>query len=207
MPSIREPILHPVAIKDLRPTQLTVGLQEVAWKREQWSRMGSKKAGFFLAKHMIPIVLGPRRHPYVVDHHHLARALHEEGVKKVLVTVIADYSKVDRADFWHVLDHHGWVYPFDESGRRRPYDAIPKSVADLADDPYRSLAGALRRAGGFAKDTTPFAEFLWADFFRRRLTRRKIRQDFETALQRALTLAKRAEARYLPGWCGPIPEG
>jgi hypothetical protein len=206
MPTIREPILHPVAIKNLRPTQLTVGLQEVAFKRAQWRKQGGKKAGSFLAKHMIPIVLGPRAHPYVVDHHHLARALHEEGVKEVLVTVMADYSKVERDSFWIVLDHHGWLHPFDARGRRRPYDAIPKSVTDLADDPFRSLAGALRRAGGYAKETTPFAEFLWADFFRRRLARRMVERDFEKAVKRALALAKHPEARYLPGWCGPIEE-
>jgi hypothetical protein len=28
----------------------------------------------------------------------------------------------------------------------------------LQDDPFRSLAGELRRAGGFAKDTTPYSE-------------------------------------------------
>jgi len=31
---------------------------------------------------------------------------------------------------------------------------------DLVDDPYRSLAGALRQTGGYGKDVTPYAEFL-----------------------------------------------
>jgi hypothetical protein len=52
----------------------------------------------------------------------------------------------------------------DSKGERRHYNDIPKRVSDLVDDPFRSLAGELRRAGGFAKDTTPFSEFLWADF-------------------------------------------
>jgi hypothetical protein len=43
----------------------------------------------------------------------------------------------------------------------------------LIDDPFRSLADELRRAGGFAKDTTPFSEFLWTDFLRRRVKRLK----------------------------------
>ena len=206
MPAVREPILHPVPIKELRPTQMTVGLQEVAWKRAEWRRKGGKKPDFFLLKHMIPVVRGPKARSYVIDHHHLARALLEEGVKEVLVTVIADLSKLDRDSFWSVLDHRGWLYPFDSRGRRHPYDAVPKSVKDLADDPFRSLAGALRRAGGFAKDTTPFAEFMWADFFRKRLARRDIERDFAGATKRALRLAKSAEARYLPGWCGPIKE-
>ena len=48
----------------------------------------------------------------------------------------------------------------------------------LKDDPFRSLAGALRRAGGFAKDTRPFSEFLWADFLRRRMDRRTVDKYF-----------------------------
>jgi hypothetical protein len=76
-------------------------------------------------------------------------------------------------------------------------------VADLKDDPFRSLAGELRRAGGFAKDTTPFSEFLWADYLRRRLPRKTVDSDFEKALEKGLTLVKSHEAIYLPGWCGP----
>jgi len=50
------------------------------------------------------------------------------------------------------------LHPFDHTGKRRPYTDIPARVTDLADDPYRSLAGMLRAAGGFAKDTSPFAD-------------------------------------------------
>jgi len=39
---------------------------------------------------MIPVVLGPKSRYYVVDHHHLARALHQEGVKDVAVTLMAN---------------------------------------------------------------------------------------------------------------------
>ena len=87
---------------------------------------------------------------------------------------------------------------------RRHYKDIPKSVSALVDDPFRSLAGELRRAGGFAKDTTPFSEFLWADFLRRRMKRRQVEADFSGALEQALGLAKSADANYLPGWCGAV---
>jgi hypothetical protein len=73
----------------------------------------------------------------------------------------------------------------------------------LLDDPYCSLAGELRRLGGFAKDTTPYSEFLWADFLRRRIKQRLVETDFARALETALKLAKGKEAEYLPGWCGP----
>jgi hypothetical protein len=98
------------------------------------------------------------------------------------------------------------MHPFDDQGRRRAHGDIPKSIAGLVDDPFRSLAGELRRAGGFAKDTTPFSEFLWADYLRRRMKRKAVESDFDHALERALELAKSKEADFLPGWCGPVPE-
>lgn len=200
----REPRLNPVAILDLRPTQITVGMREVEAKRKHWrSQDDEAKAAAFLGQHMIPVILGPKKRHYVIDHHHLSRALHEEGVKQILVTVVADYSHLETDCFWFVLDNRNLMHPFDADGRRRPYDDIPRSVADLVDDPYRSLAGELRRLGGYAKDTTPFSEFLWADFLRRRLKRKAIENDFEAALEEALKLAKGQEAVYLPGWCGP----
>jgi hypothetical protein len=76
----------------------------------------------------------------------------------------------------------------------------------LIDDPFRSLAGELRRAGGFAKDTTPFSEFLWADFLRRRLKGKSVERDFGRAVEQALQLAKSTAANHLPGWCGPVPD-
>lgn len=201
---VREPILRRVAIEKLKPTQITVGMREVAEKRQHWRGQRVKKQSEFLGDHMIPVILGPKERHYVIDHHHLAVALHQEGVADVLVTVVADLKELDHDDFWKVLDHHAWVHPYDAKGRRRHYDEIPKSVLELKDDPYRSLAGKLRRAGGFAKDTTPFSEFLWADFLRRRITLKAVDKNFVKALKRALELAKSHEANYLPGWCGPL---
>ena len=50
-------------------------------------------------------------------------------------------------------------------------EAIPSTVSELLDDPFRSLAGELRRAGGYAKAPAPYSEFRWADFLRRRIER------------------------------------
>jgi len=206
MPNAREPVLVPVPILELRPTQITVGMREVRAKRRHWRQIEGGKEGAFLGKHMIPVILGPKRRPYVIDHHHLARALHDEGVEHVLVTVIANLSKLEKDAFWVVLDNRSWMHPYDENGRRRDYGEIPKSVVGLLDDPFRSLAGELRRAGGYAKDTTPFSEFLWADFLRRRLKRKDVEQDFDAALKNAVELAKSMDANYLPGWCGPVSD-
>ncbi|TIQ35856.1 MAG: chromosome partitioning protein ParB [Mesorhizobium sp.] len=206
MTSPREPIVTPVAVKELRPTQMTVGMREVELKRRMIRARNDEETGTFLGRHMVPVVLGPKKRNYVVDHHHMARALLEEGVKDVLVTVTSDLSKLDKDAFLTMLDNRGWMHPFDENGRRRDYDALPKSMADLVDDPYRSLAGELRREGGFAKDTTPFSEFLWADFLRRRIDRAAVAKSFDKAMKRALALAKSKDADYLPGWCGPTSD-
>lgn len=204
MATMREPILHPVPIAELRPTQITVGMREVRAKQKAWRSKADHKAAEFLGSHMIPVILGPKNRHYVIDHHHLARALLEEAVESVLVTVVADLSQLPTAAFWFNLDNRNWMHPFDDKGERRGHEAIPSTIAGLVDDPFRSLAGELRHAGGFAKDTTPFSEFLWADFLRRRLKRKRVERDFDAALAEALALARGAEADYLPGWCGPV---
>jgi hypothetical protein len=205
--SPREPRVHPVKILDLRPTQMTVGMIEVKDKIKRFEELEKKKQETAIGEHMIPVVVGPDKRYYVVDHHHLARALHEAKVKHVLVTVIGDLRMVDKDAFWGVMDNKRWVYPYDSKGERRPFKNIPKTVTELKDDPYRSLAGELRRQGGFAKDTTPFSEFLWADFLRRKISRKAVDDHFMRALEKAKELARGPDAIYLPGWCGPHADG
>ena len=146
--------------------------------------------------------MGPKDQYYVIDHHHLCLALLLEDVKDIAVTVVADLRKLDKEHFWNVLDDRGWMHPFDANGKRKPYEDLPRKISDLQDDPYRSLAGELRRIGGFAKDTTPFSEFIWAHFLRHRVKPKQIDADFSGAIEQALKLAKSSDADYLPGWCG-----
>jgi hypothetical protein len=201
----REPLLHPVPLKELRPTQITVGLREVEEKRRQWRDRANNKSSEYLGTHMIPVVIGPKERRYVIDHHHLCRALLEENVGDILVSVVADLRNLSKLAFWIYLDNRNWCHPYDAEGRRLGFDDIPKTIMEMSDDPYRSLAGELRRAGGYAKQETPFTEFLWADFLRRRIKPSLVRHDFAAALTEALTSAKSRDADYLPGWCGPDP--
>ena len=201
--SSREPILNTVAIAELRPTQITIGLREVAEKRRQWNEMPEEERGPFLGRHMIPVLLGPKGRHYIIDHHHLVRALHDEGCESVLVNVVAKLNALEKDAFWVFADNRGWCHPYDADGRRVGFDQIPRTIADLSDDPYRSLAGALRRAGGYAKETVPFTEFMWADALRRTLTRRPAGDAFSAAMIEALAFANSPAASYLPGWCGP----
>lgn len=139
--TLREPVLQPVRITELRPTQMTVGLREVEDKRRVWRERDGGEAQDFLGRHMIPVIKGPKNRLYVIDHHHLVRALHDEGQAKVLVNVIADISSLTQASFWTVCEHRNWVHPYDSKGRRCATDAIPKKIGDLVDDPYRSGRG------------------------------------------------------------------
>jgi hypothetical protein len=202
---IREPVLNPTPILKLRPTQMTLGMREVEEKRKAWRGFDPEKLSAFLGSHMVPVIIGPGKEPYLTDHHHLARALHDNGVKSVFTVVIADLHQLDEDAFWTVLDFRAWTHPYDSKGRRRLYSDLPRTVAGLKDDPYRSLAGELRHLGGFAKDSTPFSEFLWADFLRRRIKPKSVKRDFKAALGHALELSKTKEAGYLPGWCAPRP--
>ncbi|HUO95645.1 MAG TPA: ParB-like protein [Steroidobacteraceae bacterium] len=202
MRDVREPRLSTVEIRALYPTQITVGMREVREKRRRWREIGHKPR--FLGSHLIPVIRGPKDRYYVIDHHHLALALHAAGVRQIAITVVADLGKLDKEGFWTYLDNRGWMHPYDDRGRRRHYQDLPRRLTELVDDPYRSLAGELRRAGGFAKDTTPFSEFLWADFLRRRIKRTRIENNFTAALEQALRLAKSEAADYLPGWCGAV---
>lgn len=208
MRDVLEPILKPTLIMDLRPTQITVGMREVEEKRRRWREKegGSadkKKGSQFLGTHMIPVVIGPKGRDYILDHHHLALALHLEKVEHVLVSPVADLSTLDKEAFWVVLGHKNWLHVYDTDGKLRSHRDIPKTVEGLADDPFRSLAGELRRIGGYAKDTTLYSEFLWADFLRRNMKRKLVDDNFQQASEQALELAKSRQAEYLPGWCGP----
>lgn len=196
-----------VPIDHLRPTQMSVGLREVARKRARWRDADPAGRARLLRRHVIPAVMGPKERPYIVDHHHFARALLEEDAGLVAVYVVADLTHLPKPQFWTYLDNSAWCHAYDAHGKRRALDDIPKHLKDLDDDPYRSLAGALIREGGCAKSTRPFAEFLWADYLRHRLERKLVEHDWDTAVQAALRLAREDAASSLPGWCGANPNG
>lgn len=195
-----------VQLDELRPTQATVGYREVDAKRTHWSSLGKKGRVAAIDTHWFPAVLGPKGRYYVVDHHHLGLAWLKEGVESAQVTVLKDLSWLEPAIFWRIMEHNQWVHPFDASGKRCDYADLPKQLYGLADDPYRSLAGELRVSGGFAKDATPFSEFLWADYLRLKIPAARVRKDFEQALTEALAHAHDPDARYLPGWSGVVPD-
>ncbi|MBV8271647.1 MAG: hypothetical protein JO067_05185 [Cupriavidus sp.] len=197
MPKIRESLIH-----DLHPTQLTVGMVEVKDKKGHLAGLKSKDQRAFMEVHPIPAVEGPGGKLYITDHHHLGRAAFEAGVPTGFFMVEADLSACAPADFWTEMDKNLWVHPLDEHGVRHYYASIPSHLEKLIDDPYRSLAGYVRNAGGYLKTPTAFAEFVWADFFRRHIAIEDLSKDFHGAVKRATALAASQLAQGLPGFQG-----
>ena len=137
-------------------------------------------------------------------HHHLARALADENVKKTYCKIVANFSNLGKRDFWKKMESSSWVYLYDQTGHGpRSYLDLPVTVKGLRDDPYRSLAGAVREADGYKKSNIPFTEFKWANFFRSRITIKGHSDNhFKEAVKEAIKLAKSTQARGLPGYIG-----
>ncbi len=195
MPKIKES-----SIAKLLPTQVTVGMIEVADKVKQLRVLKPSECVDFMRAHAMPAVIGLQGNVYITDHHHLGRAALEAGVETGFFEIEADLSSYSHEDFWKEMDKNLWVHPLDENGVRHYYSAIPHRLQDLVDDVYRSVAGYVRKAGGFDKTRTAFAEFVWADFFRRSLPIELVRTDFAAAVRLAMPLARSAPAKGMPGF-------
>ena len=200
-----EPFPIGVPLDDLRPTQMTVGFREVERMRRRWREADDDQRARLLRRHVVPAVVGPKGRRYIVDHHHFTKALLDEKAQQIAVFVMADLQHLTKPEFLVFLDNSAWCHAYDGDGKRCKLTDIPKALSELQDDPFRSLAGELIRAGGCAKSSKPFSEFLWADFLRRRIEKQLMKDDFDAALVKALALAKSVEARSLPGWSGPDP--
>jgi hypothetical protein len=197
MPKIQE-----AALKDLHPTQLTVGFIVVQDKKKHLVEMDAPKQRDYMREHPMPAVIGPQGVLYITDHHHLGRAAVEAKVGTGFFLVEADLAKCSVAAFWQEMNDNQWVHPLDEHGVRHVYAMIPPRLDKLVDDIYRSLAGYVRDAQGYDKTPTAFAEFIWADFFRRNIPIETVRADFHTAVQAGISLARSRWAKHIPGYNG-----
>lgn len=194
-------------LSHMKPTQITVGMGEVEQKRQRLRDLAKHPAKLekFLRKHPVRVVLGPDETAYIVDRHHLGLALALEGYVSAHVEVYADLSKCGEKEFWKKMEELHFLHLKDGKGQARPLSALPPSLSEMQDDPYRSLAAVVRNAGGFQKVRTPYAEFQWADFFRKRIPEDIVTTRFYVATGTAMALAKTPAARNLSRLCGALP--
>jgi hypothetical protein len=195
---------HRQKILDLKPTQFAVGMLEVDEKIEVVRTYNKKQLRAFIDEHSVPVVLGPDKNLYVVDHHHFLVVCYHLGLKKVRINVIKNLSKrnLTYSQFWKWMFKSRRAYPFCQFGegpRKALY--LPKDIRGLADDPYRSIAWFVRQAGAFENSDRNFAEFKWANFFRTlKLLDRTGPSGLPKALVKAVALAQSPAAKSLPGF-------
>ena len=187
---------------DFRPTQFVLGVKEIESKILKMSALKKKDLKAYCADHRIPVVIGPKRELYIIDHHHFVRACWETNVNFFSIKIVKDLSHKSETEFWNFMIKNQWVYLNDQFGMG-PHSplALPTDIRCLADDPFRSLVWAVIESGGINKDAIPFFEFKWAEFFRRNI---KIalhsKSDFTAAITAAKKLAKSPSAKKLPGY-------
>ncbi len=167
--------LYKLCLYNLSPTQFAVGRAEVEIRAVGLRKKYQKDPGRlhdYLRVRPVPVVIRGNKF-YLVDHHHLVRALHEALHKTlgdeicVYVEVLANTSSLSHLYFWKQMYANNWVYLFDhEGGGPQPPDKLPSHIKDLKFDPYRSLAWLVRDRYGYLKTDADFAEFMWANYFR-----------------------------------------
>ncbi|MGB5584565.1 MAG: ParB-like protein [Gammaproteobacteria bacterium] len=226
--------LYKLRLKDLSPTQFALGRAEVEFRAAALQKKYKSDPGRlhdYLRVRPVPIVIRENTF-YLVDHHHLVRALHDALHKSlgdeicVYVEVLTNISSLGHLYFWKQMYAHNWVYLFDhEGGGPQPPDKLPTHIRDMKFDPYRSLAWIVRDRYGYLKSDADFAEFRWADYFRTRILLDShilggeydidgylyaLNKDGEVVLteegkeviDEAMFLATSPEARGLPGFRG-----
>ena len=200
----KSPRRNVIELTQLRPTQVTVGMLQVRHKQKRLKELVRRPSELvdFILEHPIVVVLGPAAKVYVIDHHHLALALIREKFETAPMNVEDDFSALPLGAFWKKMQAKHFVHAYDAKGQHCAISAIPLTLRKLKDDPFRSLAGFAREAGGFNKVPAPFAEFLWADYFRIHIHRHLVEHSFHKALKHALKLARLPEAAHLPGYKG-----
>mgnify|MGYP005855281267 CR=1 FL=1 len=193
-------------LDSLRPTQYSYGADEVALKRRKLERIVEAvgSLGAYKREHPGQIVLGPGGEPYLVDGHHLARALLERGSRTMFVEVLADWSYLDLERFAERMVAAGYCYLRDR-GVPRPWEQLPRTIDQMTDDAHRTLAWLVREAGGYRRLDVPYQEFAWAEFLRHRLAIHE-KPDWNALTTTGVALAQSDAARGLPGWSGKEPD-
>lgn len=195
---------HHQKILDLRPTQFAIGMLEVEEKIQIVQGYRKKQMRDFIDESPVPVVVGPDGDLFLIDRHHFLAVCYHVGIKKVRVRIVKDVSKrrMTYSQFWKWMFKTRNAYPFCQFGegpRKALY--LPKDIRGLADDPYRSLAWFVRKAGAFENSERNFAEFKWANFFREhKLLDRHGLAGMPKALIKAVQLAQSPSAKHLPGF-------
>jgi len=203
-PSAASDLLE-VAVADLHPTQLCVGLAEVRSRQVDFSQESSSDRRRYLGGKPVPLVRNPEGRLWMMDRHHRLRALVEIDPKAIAFGyVVLESTHPDRLAVLEELHQRGWLYLYDGRGQGPlPATALPERLHDLQDDPYRSLVWKLKKEGLIeAAPLIPFHEFRWGAWLRTRALPPFSSSQLEPALPAARALVRSQAASGLAGWKG-----
>ncbi|WP_429065954.1 ParB-like protein [Aeromonas veronii] len=191
-----------IGIDALHPTQGGVGQIQVDETQATLAGMSAKQLDKLMKKKEIPVVIAPDGSYWLVDRHHLTKALWQQGVKDARVKVIGRLQ--DKANFWSQMQNNHWAWLKDEKGQPLTPEQLPTSIDKLPDYPYRTLAGLLQNAGYFRKDKQVyFVEFAWASWLGKQMQWMPVDSaNLAARLQQAKRLACGSDAKDLPGYPG-----
>jgi hypothetical protein len=196
-----------IKIDDLRPTQYSLGMLSIDSKVSEIEKAYLKgKFNKYLKSKIAPAIIGPDNNYYITDRHHtsfaITKAAIPEEYKVLKIKVLHNWSNLSFEEFEKKMIENKYVWLKDENHTERDFKGLPKSISDLTDDPYRSLAWKVRKAGGFQKVKVSYLEFYWGIFFKESGIRlsNSSPDEVATVLEVAINLAYSKKASHLPGF-------
>jgi hypothetical protein len=202
-----------VKLSSLVPTQSSVGIHQVQMKAKKIQNMKDHVVKQYLHDRPVPVVTDRNGKFYLIDRHHLCSACILIDIKKVKIILVADFSDTKNdEEFWDRMYENKYVLLQDSHGILITYDMLPKTLKELSNDPYRSLAGLVRDAGIIKKVNIPFSEFTWAAFFRKHFEEEVVNEMISdkteqhssqlSSFKTAIRLAQSDYAKDIPGYIG-----
>jgi len=197
--------LYEVDVAQLQPTQWCVGLAEVNSRQLDFTEQSPKERLNYLKSKPVPLVRNGSGSLWMIDRHHRLRALLDlEQNATTYGYVIENFPTEDESESLRLLAERGWLYLYNGRGQGplSPQD-LPKSLLQLEDDPYRSLAWKLKKEGLLRPEPLiPYHEFRWGNWLRSRALPPFSSKSLKPALPAARSLVCSSAASHLAGWIG-----
>ncbi|MCP9800468.1 ParB-like protein [Synechococcus sp. RedBA-s] len=194
-----------VAVAELRPTQLCIGLAEIRQRQAEFAAESRKERRRYLRRKPVPLVRARSGTHWMVDRHHRLRSLLEIEPEATAFGYVVLQLPHDHPQLvLEALAERGWLYLHDGRGQGPwPPERLPQSLLELEDDPYRSLVWKLKQERVIAPaPLIPFHEFRWGAWLRSRCLPPFSSLCLGPALPAARALARSAAASRLAGWKG-----
>lgn len=174
----------------------------------------------FMSKRNVQVIRDPLGRFQIFDGHHLALSLQMLETEEVDVDLHEDFyvapnrrARVNMeermAEYRAYMIRNKLVRLVNEFGHDIDFAELPGTPLDMRNNPFRSLAWLLKKAGVFKDLDQPMQEFEYAELLQKAFMRHKWRSNFDSdrefmiALRRALTvlgdLDEESRAR-LPGY-------